>query len=120
MDESVQIEGKHNRTEQLFFQGEMIGRVDDFKYFGSQISSNGNQEMDVEAQLQKATTAFKRLYRGVWKRRDIKLKTKFRVYRALIEPIALYEAESWTQTKKVKNKFDVFDNECIRTILGIK
>jgi hypothetical protein len=114
----VQIEGKHNGT--AFFQGEMIERVDDFKYLGSQISSNGNQEIDVEARLQKATTAFKRLYRGIWKRRDITLKTKFRVYRALIEPIALYGAESWTLTAKVKSKLDVFDNECIRTILGIK
>jgi hypothetical protein len=111
---------KEEITEQLFFQGETIERVDDFKYLGSQISSYGNQDMDVEARLQKATTAFKRLYRGIWKRRDITLKTKFRVYRALIEPIALYGAESWTLTAGVKNKLDVFDNECVRTILGIK
>ena len=73
-----------NTTEQLFFQGEMIERVDDFKYLGSQISSNGNQKIDVEVRLQKATTAFKRLYRGIWKRRYMTLKTKFRVYRALV------------------------------------
>ena len=101
---------EENTTEQLIFQGEMIERVNDFKYLGSQISSNGNQEMDVEARLQKATTAFKRLYRGIWKRRDITLKTKFRVYRALIVPIALYGAELWTLTTKVKNKLNVFDN----------
>ena len=76
--------------------------------------------MDVEARLQKVTMAFKRLYRGIRKRRDITLKTKFRVYRALVDPIALYGAESWTLTTKVKSKLDFFDNECIRTILGIK
>ena len=47
------------------------------------------------------------------------MKTKFRVYRALIEPIVLYGAESWTLTDKIKEKLDVFDRECIRTILGI-
>ena len=36
----------------------MIERVDDFKYLGSQKSSNGNQEMNVEARLQKVTTTF--------------------------------------------------------------
>ena len=113
-------ESEKNTTEQLFFQGEMIERVDDFKYLGSQISSNGNQEIDAEARLQKATTAFKRLYRGIWKRRDTTLKTKFRVYRALIEPIASYGTESWTLTTNVKSKLDFFDNECIRTFLSIK
>ncbi len=32
----------------------------------------------------------------------------------------MYGAESWTLTAKVKSKLEVFDNECIRTILGIE
>ncbi len=56
---------KEEITEQLFFQGETIERQDGFKYLGLQISSNQNQDKDVEALLQKATTAFKRLYRGL-------------------------------------------------------
>ena len=67
----------------------------------------------------KAKTAFKMLYRGIWKRRDVSLKTKFRVYSALVEPIVLYGAEFWTLSAKVKQKLDVFDNDCLRTILGI-
>jgi hypothetical protein len=42
---------EENTTEQLFFQGEMIERVDDFKYLGSQISCNRKQNIDVEARL---------------------------------------------------------------------
>ena len=53
---------KEPTTEQLLFQGEIIERVDDFKYLVSQKSSDGNQNVDVEARIQKATTAFKRLY----------------------------------------------------------
>ena len=97
----------------------LIERVQEFKYLGSQICSDGDHETDVNNRIQKATTAFKRLHQGIWKTRDISLKTKFRVYRALVEPIVLYGAESWTLTPRIKERLDIFDRECLRTILGI-
>jgi Reverse transcriptase (RNA-dependent DNA polymerase) len=110
---------KEDLNEELVFQGEIIENVNDFKYLGSIISCDGDQNKDIDGRIDKAKTAFKGLYKGIWKRRDITMKTKFRVYRALIEPILLYGAESWTLTPKVKDKLDVFDNECLRTILGL-
>ena len=115
----ISKEKENTQNEVLMFQNEVIERVEEFKYLGAQTTSDGNQEVDVNARLEKAKTAFKGLYHGLWKRRNISLRTKFRVYRALIEPIALYGAESWTLTAKVKNKLDVFDNECLRSIMGI-
>jgi hypothetical protein len=40
-------------------------------------------------------------------------RTKFR---AFIEPVALYEH----RISKLKQKWDVFDSECLRSIMGIK
>ena len=51
---------------------------------------------------------------------DIKLRTKMRVYNAMVVPVALYGAESWTFSAKIKNKLDVFDGRCLRRMIGIK
>jgi hypothetical protein len=71
---------KESTTEQLLFEGETIERIDNFKYLDSQITSDGNNDADFEERILKATTAFKRLYRRIRKRRDITLNTKFLVY----------------------------------------
>ena len=110
---------KESDSEELTLENEVIEKVKIFKYLGSQITDDGDHEVDIDARIVKAKTAFKKLYRGIWKRRDVSLKTKFRVYSALVEPIVLYGAESWTLSAKVKQKLDVFDNDCLRTILGI-
>ena len=104
----------------LKLETQTVEEVKEFKYLGSIVDKENNTERDLDERLKKANQAFKQLWRGLWKRRDIRLKTKMRVYRALIEPIALYGAEAWTLTIKAKEKLDRFDRECMRVILGIK
>ena len=97
-----------------------VEEVNEFKYLGSILDNQNNTERDLDERVKKANQAFKQLWKGLWKRRDIRLKTKIRVYKALIEPIALYGAEAWTLSAKAKEKLDRFDRECMRTILGVK
>ena len=48
------------------------------------------------------------------------MKLKFRLLHALIFPIATYACSTWTLTKKDSNKLRVFENNCIRKLLGVK
>ena len=42
-----------------------------------------------------------------------------RIYRALILPIAIYGAESWTLRQADKRQLDTFEMRCLRVIFGV-
>ncbi|TNN09975.1 endonuclease-reverse transcriptase, partial [Schistosoma japonicum] len=59
---------------------EVVERVDSFTYLGSLISADGLVTDEISARIQKARLAFAKL-RHLWRRQDIRLLTKGRVYR---------------------------------------
>ena len=48
------------------------------------------------------------------------LYTKLRLYNALVVPVLLYGAETWTPTKSDEQKLESFQMSCLRRILGIR
>ena len=67
-----------------------------------------------------ANVAFGKLKKNVWSRKDITVSLKIRLYKALILPIAIYSAETWSLTKQDTRKLTVFENNCLRAILGVR
>ena len=67
-----------------------------------------------------AAWAFGRLRDKIWSNQNISRTIKVRIYKALILPIATYGSESWTLRKIDKNKLEVFEMRCLRTIAGVK
>src|SRR6218665_1921192 len=58
------------------------------------------------------------LQRGIWKS-GIRIDTKPRLFKAYILPILLYGAETWTLTRALETKLDVFQRWCLRRILRV-
>ena len=98
--------------------GEEIEQVDKFCYLGSWISAGGQITDDVSSRLQKARFAFSNL-NYLWRRRDIRLTTKGRVYAATIRPVLLYGAETWPLRVEDKRKLVAFDHRCLRSIAKV-
>ena len=48
------------------------------------------------------------------------MKLKTRLLYALIYPIATYACSTWTLTKKDSNRLRVFENNCLRKLLGVR
>ncbi|VDP92221.1 unnamed protein product [Echinostoma caproni] len=65
--------------------------VDKFCYLSSYISPGGRITDEVSGRIQKARFAFANL-RHLWRRRDIRLSVKSRVYAAAVRPVLLYGA----------------------------
>ena len=54
----------------------------------------------------------------MWSRREISLKTKVQIYRAVVMSTILYGAEAWTCTDKDYAKLNVFHTKRLRAIIG--
>ena len=54
----------------------------------------------------------------LWKKHNITIKTKIRLFRTLIIPILLYGSETWTTLKSDVKKLETFQLRCLGQILG--
>jgi hypothetical protein len=91
----------------------------DFRYLGSIIDDNLKDDKDVDSRIKKATAAFGALSKCVFRRKDVKLSTKKKVYEALVLSILLYGCESWNLTVKLRNKLTSFHRRCVRRMCRV-
>ena len=56
---------------------------------------------------------------SILKSRDITLSTKFRLVKAMIFPVVVYECESWTIKKAEYRRIDGFEVWCWRRLLRV-
>ena len=105
-------------TPELRIGSEVVERVDNFTYLGSLISPNGLVSDEISARIQKARLAFANL-RHLWRRRDIRLSIKGRVYCAAVRSVLLYGCETWPLRVEDTRRLLVFDHRCLRNIARI-
>ena len=89
-----------------------LKKVDTFRYLGSCINSAANLDDEVLCHISRASQAFGRLHTRVWHERGISIKTKLRVYRAVVLPSLLYGCETWTCYRRHIKKLDQFHLCC--------
>ncbi|VDO61046.1 unnamed protein product [Schistosoma margrebowiei] len=73
---------------------------------------------EISARIQKPQLAFTNL-RHLWRRRDIRLSTKGRVYCAAVRSVLLYGSETWLVRVEDIRRLLVFDHRCLRNIARI-
>ena len=103
----------------IILRGEQIEVVKTFTYLGSIVSSNGRVKDDVDSRINKASSAFNKLRKYLWNRREISLNTKMRIFNAVILSVLLYGGETWTLLKKDLDRLETFQMRCLRCILHI-
>ena len=94
-----------------------VENVREFTFLGSVVPGTSS---DVNRRLALAHVAFGRLKKNIWSNKVILMNLKIRLYYALIVPIAIYSCSTWTLTKEDERKLQVFENNCLRIMLGIK
>ncbi|KAH9581016.1 hypothetical protein MS3_00000550 [Schistosoma haematobium] len=105
-------------TPELMIGSEVVERVDRFTYLGSFISACGLVCDEISARIQEARLAFTNL-RHLWRRRDIRLSTKGRVYCAAVRSILLYGSVKWPVRVEDIRKLLLFYHRCLRNIARI-
>ncbi len=79
---SAHIRGEQRRA--VLFDDEPLEDVDKFKCLGSMFVANGHGTEEIRSRINLARSAFFRLQSCLWSRREISLRTKGRVYQAVV------------------------------------
>ena len=87
--------------------------VTDFIFLGSKITADGNYSHEIKRCLLLGRQAMTSLD-SVLKSTDITLPTKFRIIKAMVFPVVMYECESWTVKKTECRRIDAFELLCWR------
>ena len=98
---------------------EAVEEVKEFQYLGSIISTTGGASEDIQARIRKARHAFA-LLRPIWRTKSLSLRSKLRIFTSNVKSLLLYGSETWRMTATLVNKLQVFQNKCLRRIIGIR
>ena len=92
--------------------------VECFPFLGAMVKDDGSCEAEVRRRLAMGRAAMVGLMK-IWKDRGVTTKTKIRLVKALVFPVATYGAESWTMRKRERKKIDAFELWCWRRLLRV-
>ena len=98
----------------LTLEGNKLVQVDKFKYLGAWLQSS---EKDMSIRIGQSWSALNKLEK-VWKS-NLQNHLKIGFFRATVESVLLYGAESWTMTVKMRDKLDGTYTKMLRVVLGV-
>ena len=104
-------------SKEIKVSGEKLETVTQFKYLGSIISDKGSKP-EIMSRIAQTTAALARL-RPIWTAKNIPLKSKIRLMRALVMSVFLYACETWTLTADLQRRVSAMEMKSYRKILNI-
>ena len=98
--------------------GETMETVSDLNFLGSKITADGDRSHEIKRHLLLGRKVMTNLD-SILKSRDITLRTKVRLVKAMVFSVVMYECESWTVKKAECRKIDAFELWCWRRLLRV-
>ena len=99
-------------------QGEEVAKVEDFKYQGATVQSNGECGREVKKRVQAGWNGWIRMS-GVICDRRVPARVKGKVYRMAVRPAMLYGLETVALTKRQEAEMEVAELKMLRFSLGV-
>ena len=88
--------------------GETVGTVSDFIFWGSKITTDGDCSHEIKRRLLLGSKVMTNLD-NILKSRDIILSTKDYLVKALVFPVVMYRCQSWTIKKAECRRIDALE-----------
>ena len=116
----IMVSGNHNNEVKLEIdiEGEKLEQVKSFKYLGSTITENGGSEEEIRSRIGISTSAMIKLS-TVFNLKEIHLKSRLKITKAIVWATLLYGCESWTINQKSMDRLKAFEMKCYRRMLKI-
>ena len=111
-------ERQDNGSGTVTMQGEEVAKVEDFKYLGSTVQSNGECGREVKKRVQAGWNGWRRMS-GVLCDRRVPARVKGKVYKVAVRPAMLYGLETVALTKRQEAEMEVAELKMLRFSLGV-
>ncbi|KAK3542928.1 hypothetical protein QTP70_007300 [Hemibagrus guttatus] len=99
-------------------QGEEVKKVQEFKYLGSTVQSNGECGKEVKKQVQAGWNGWRKVS-GILCDRKISARIKGKVYRTVVRAAMLYGLETVSLRKRQESELEVAELKMLRFSLGV-
>ncbi|KAK3562534.1 hypothetical protein QTP86_001253 [Hemibagrus guttatus] len=99
-------------------QGEEVKKVQEFKYLGSTVQSNGECGKEVKKRVQAGWNGWRKVS-GVLCGRKISARIKGKVYRTVVRAAMLYGLETVSLRKRQESELEVAELKMLRFSLGV-
>ena len=111
-------ERQDNSSGTVKMQGEEVAKVEDFKYLGSTVQSNGECGRELKKRVQAGWNGWRRIS-GVICDRRVPARVKGKVYKVAVRPAMLYGLETVALTKRQEAEMEVAELKMLRFSLGV-
>ena len=98
---------------------ETLQQVSKYIYLGTEISEEAKSDKEIEKRSNIAKEKFSKMA-SILTSRKLKISTKLRIVKCYIYSIFCYGCESWTLSKALEAKIEVFETWCFRRLGNIK
>ncbi|XP_047492005.1 uncharacterized protein LOC125041211 [Penaeus chinensis] len=98
-------------------QGLKLNRVQEFKYLGSTVQSDGASIKEIGKRIQAGWNAWRKIT-GLLCDRRVPAKLKGRIFKTMVRPVMLYGMEAVAVTKGQERKMEVAEMRMLRFSLG--
>ncbi|KAK3525945.1 hypothetical protein QTP70_011035 [Hemibagrus guttatus] len=99
-------------------QGEEVKKVQEFKYLGSTVQSNGECGKEVKKRVQAGWNGWRKVS-GVLCDQKISARIKGKVYRTVVRPAMLYGLDTVSLRKRQESELEVAELKMLRFSLGV-
>ncbi|KAK3517166.1 hypothetical protein QTP70_000241 [Hemibagrus guttatus] len=99
-------------------QGEEVKKVQEFKYLGSTVQSNGESGKEVKKRVQAGWNGWRKVW-GVLCDGKISARIKGKVYRTVVRAAMLYGLETVSLRKRQESELEVAELKMLRFSLGV-
>ncbi|KAK3523817.1 hypothetical protein QTP70_010429 [Hemibagrus guttatus] len=99
-------------------QGEEVKKVQEFKYLGSTVQSNGECGKEVKKRVQAGWNGWRKVSGDLCDRK-ISARIKGKVYRTVVRPAMLYGLETVSLRKRQESELEVAELKMLRFSLGV-
>ncbi|KAK3888946.1 hypothetical protein Pcinc_007014 [Petrolisthes cinctipes] len=116
-EKSIMINNTDGIHTQITVRGQELEIIKHFKYLGAIISEEGSK-LEILLRAVQVTAALAEL-RPIWLDKNISLKTKLKLLRAIVLSVFLYACETWTLTTELQRRIQAVEMRYYRRILGM-
>ena len=110
--------GEDGARMNVTLNGEVLEEVDEFRYLGVVVAANGRIDADVCHRVKEGCKTLGAL-KGVMKSRGLGMNVKKVLYEKVVVPTVMYGSECWGMKESERQKLNVFEMRCLRSMAGV-